>query len=217
VVIKELRITCLADIWFDAARSAGYDIATVIPVRHPGEVVASIAARDNLSPEHSSALWLKYNLLAERHTREVPRAFVEYANLLADWRHEVTRISAALEIDLSVRDDTAIEEFLQPTLRRQRLAGPVPEPFGTDWISAVYTALCRASRDEPWDQSEMNRVYEAYRASERGHWTAFEGFRRIHDSVPSRLLRPPVQKLFLELFALAHRRNETWTYVDRRP
>lgn len=216
VVIKELRITCLADIWFDAARASGYDVATVIPVRHPQEVIASVAARDKLSPEHSGALWLKYNLLAERNTRGVPRAVVDYANLLADWRHEVARISAALDLDLSCRDDAAIDEFLAPGLRRQRLAGVVDEPFGTDWVAAVYAALCRAARDEPWDLAEMDRVYEAYRASERGHWTAFEGFHRIYDSVPSRLLRPPVQKLLLEIFALAHRRNETWTYVHRR-
>ncbi len=58
-------------------------------------------------------MWLKYNLLAERNTRALPRVFVDYANLLEDWRREVKRISAALAIDLSTRNESAIEQFLK--------------------------------------------------------------------------------------------------------
>ena len=175
VVIKDPRINVLSGVWFEAARLAGFDIAAVIAVRHPQEVIASLAAHSPASPEFSSALWLKSNLLAERHTRSVPRVFVEYANLLDDWRREIKRISAALAIDLNTRDEGAIEEFLKPDLRRQRHSGPVTEPFGTDWMSAVYEALCGAARDEPWDGSALDRVFEAYRASEHG----FGGCSRI--------------------------------------
>ena len=184
VVIKEPKITALSGMWFEAARLAGFDIAAVIAVRHPQEVIASLtrrAARQHYvqaSPELTSAWWLKYTLLAERDTRGVPRVFVEYANLLEDWRREVKRISAALEIDLDTRDEQAIEEFLTPDLRHHRHGGPVPEPFGTDWMSVVYEALGAAARDEPWDESALDRVFEAYRASEHGFRTAFEDFHR---------------------------------------
>jgi len=87
-VIKDPRITVLSGVWFEATRLAGFDIAAVIAVRHPQEVIASLAARSGASPELSSALWLKYNLLAERHTRALPRLFVEYPNLLDNWRRE---------------------------------------------------------------------------------------------------------------------------------
>ena len=184
MVIKEPRITTLSGIWFEAARLAGLDIAAVIAVRHPQEVIASLAARDRASPELTSALWLKYSLLAERHTRALPRVFVEYTNLLDNWRREMTRISTALAIDLNTRDEGAIEEFLTPDLRRQRHCGPVTEFFGTDWISTVYEALRAAARDEPSDGSALNRVYEAYRASEQGFRTAFEDFRdRFNDEL----------------------------------
>ena len=115
--------------WFEAARLAGLDVAAVIAVRHPQEVIASLAASSPVSPELASALWLKYSLLAERHTRGLPRVFVDYANLLDDWRREMKRISAALAIDLNTRDEGAIEEFLTPDLRRQRHRGPVTEPL----------------------------------------------------------------------------------------
>jgi hypothetical protein len=194
VVIKEPRITALSGVWFEAARRAGFDIATVIAMRHPQEVIASLAARDEASPELASALWLKYNLLAERHTRALPRVCVEYANLLDDWGWEITRISAALAIDLNTRDEGAIEEFLKPDLRHQRHCGPVTDLFGTDWMSTVYEALRAAARDEPSDGSALDHVFEAYRASEHDFRTAFEDF-RDHFNFNSVLRRPFIAKL----------------------
>ena len=124
------------------------------------------------------------------------------------WRREIKRISAALAIDLNARDEGAVEEFLQPDQRRQRHCGPVTEPFGTDWISAVYEALCAAARDEPWDGSALDRVFEAYRASEYGFRRAFEDSHRFYRL--NRLLRPSIQKLIYEVQAMAHGRRGTW-------
>jgi hypothetical protein len=208
VVIKDLQITALSGMWFEAACLAEFDIAVVIPVRHPQEVIASLAAFNRASPELASALWLKYNLLAERHTRALPRVFVDYANLLDDWRREITRISAALAIDLNTRDEGAIEEFLTPDLQRQRHCGPVTDRFGTDWMSAVYEALRAAARDEPWDGSALDRVFEAYRASEHDFRTALENFHRFHKL--NWLVRPSITTLIYEVLAIAHRRRGPW-------
>jgi hypothetical protein len=210
VVIKDLQIVVLSDMWFEAARLAGFDVAAVIAVRHPQEVIASHAAAYQSSPELASALWLKGNLLTERQTRGVPRVFVDYANVLNNWRWEITRISRALEIDLNTLDEDAIEEFLTPDLRHQRHCGPVTEPFGTDWMSAVYEAMRAAARDEPWDESVLDRVFEAYRASEHGFRTAFEDVRGYSNKVLVRLLRPSIMKPILEVVAMAHRRRGTW-------
>ncbi|BBX61107.1 hypothetical protein MSAS_02810 [Mycobacterium saskatchewanense] len=177
VIIKEPRITALSALWFQAARLAGHGVASVVAVRHPQEVIASLATRDRCSPELASALWLKYNLLAERHTRGVPRVFVEYANLLRNWRLETDRVSRALAINLRARDDLAIDRFLDRDLRHQNHRGPASEPFGTNWISAVDEMLRAAARDEPWNQCALDGIYEAYRASERTFRTALDDYR----------------------------------------
>jgi hypothetical protein len=208
VVIKDPRITLLTGLWFDAARLAGFDIMTVITVRRPQEVIASVAAQISASPDLSSALWLKFNLLAERNTRGLPRVFVEYANVLDDWRRETKRISAALGLDLDTRDEGAIDEFLKPDLHRQRRCDPMAEPFGTDWVSAVYATLGAAARDERWDHAALDRVFEAYRASESGFRTVFRDFHRLQKL--NRLIRPSIFKLIMEVSALAHRRRGTW-------
>ncbi|MDH6193913.1 hypothetical protein M2272_000534 [Mycobacterium frederiksbergense] len=208
VLIKDLQITLLSSVWFEATRRAGFDIAVVNMVRPPQEVIASGAADFLTSPELGSALWLKFNLLAERDTRELPRVFVEYANLLDDWRREVKRISVTLGIDLDARDEDAIDEFLTPDLHRQRHTGPVTETFGTDWISVVYEALHAAAGDEPWDQSALDRVYSEYRASEQGFRAVFENSVRLHKL--NRFIRPSILKFRYEAVAMAHRRRGTW-------
>jgi hypothetical protein len=208
VVVKDPRFTLLSGMWFEAASLAGFDVVTVIAVRHPQEVIESIAVRSGASSELSSALWLKYNLLAERDTRDVPRVFVHYDNLLDDWRREVKRISAALAVDLNTGNEGAIEEFLKQDLRHQRHSGSVTEPFGTDWINTVYDALCAVARDEPCDEAALDRVFESYRASEHAFRTVFENLQRFNKLY--RFIRPSAFKLLTEVLATANRRKGTW-------
>ncbi|MGV0715198.1 sulfotransferase family protein [Mycolicibacterium sp. XJ662] len=208
VVIKDPRVSLLTGMWFEAARRAGFDIVAVNAVRHPQEVVASVAQRSEVPAELSSALWLKVNLLTEAHTRDVPRVFVEYVNLLEDWRREMKRVSSALGINLETRDEGAIAEFLKPGLRHERHQGPVMDLFGEDWISATYELLRAAARDEPWDQSSLDRIFDAYRVNERDFRAVFDGYQRIEKV--NRYFRPSVMKMIYEVRAIANRRRGTW-------
>jgi hypothetical protein len=204
----------LAGIWFEAARLAGFDAVAVVAVRHPEEVVASIAKRANrqryvrAAPELASAGWLKYSLLAERDTRGIPRVFVEYANLLKDWRHEVKRVSAALSINLDRPDEGAIEEFLTTDLRHHWHGDPIVEPFGTDWMSAAYRELSAAANDDQWDHTDLDRIYDEYRISERGFRKMLADDHRYRNL--NRFMPPLMVRLGLGTLALAHRRKGTW-------
>jgi hypothetical protein len=175
-VIKEPRITGLLDFWLPAALSAGFTVKFVISVRHPGEVAASLAARDRASIELSSVLWLKYNMLAERASNGFPRVFVEYANLLNDWRAEIKRISAALAIDLNVESNAEIEKFLSRDLRRQMSSGEPIEVFGTPWLTTIYQAYSEAARDIPLDHNVIDPVFQAFTACERTYRLALRQF-----------------------------------------
>jgi len=214
IVIKEPKTTLLADIWFEAAVQAGFDAAAVVALRHPGEAFASIAKLANkqryvkAAPELAAAGWLKYTLLAERDTRGVPRVFVDYTNLLEDWRRETGRIASALAIDLDNRDEVAIDEFLTPDLRHHRYSGPILEPFGTDWMSVVYQQLSLAARDQPWDPAELDRVLEEYQLAERGFRNAFADQQRYRNL--NRFIPPVMVRLGLGTLALANRRKGTW-------
>lgn len=210
VVIKEPRITTLSDLWFEAARQAGFDVASVIAVRHPQEVISSIVKSWHVSPALASALWLKCNILAERNTRGVPRVFVDYANLLDDWRREMKRISTELPVELHTQDEDAIEQFITPGLHRQRHRGPVTDLFGADWISLVYEALHDAAQDDSVDFSTLDRVFASYRQGERDFRKAFEDFHGLSHSMLFRIFRPVIARPVMEVMAMAHRHKGTW-------
>lgn len=214
ILIKEPKTTALCGIWFEATRQAGFDVAAVIAVRHPEEVIGSLAERARrqkylrASPELTSALWLKYNLLAERATRGAPRVFVEYSNLLEDWRREVKRVSTTLALDLNTCDEGEVDHFLTEDLWHHRNRGPIREPFGTDWIGTLYEAVHAAARDERWDASELDRVFNAYEVGVQGFWAAFEDYQRYRRF--NRLMSPFIVKLSLGVLALVHRHRGTW-------
>lgn len=203
-VIKEPRITALSDFWFDAARQCGFGLAAAVPVRHPQEVSASLSARYRMSPELAAALWLKYNVLAERESRGLPRVFVEYANFLDDWRAQVTRIGAALSIDLSVRDEAAIDDFLSPDLQRQRHGARISQGFG-GWISRVYGALSAAARDEPLDTDALDAIFDAYRSCEHAFRVSLDEFQTRFD--PAAAKGRPIMTRLLERLRSAARRD----------
>jgi hypothetical protein len=178
LVIKEPRIVALSDFWFEAAHRAGFITKIIIPVRHPEEVAASLATRDGLSAELSNVLWLKYNLLAERRSRHLSRVFVEYSELLNNWRRQIGRISEALSIDLSHSDDAAINRFLSSDLYRQKRFGPLVEPFDQPWLGQVYAAFSAASRGSRLDVNSLDEIFSAFSSYERPFRVALEEYRR---------------------------------------
>lgn len=177
LLVKQPDITEVMELWIEACRRDGVSLKIVIPIRHPGEVFASlVAARMVVSVELANAFWLKRSLLAERHSRGFQRVFVEYSNLLKGWRLEVDRVSRALSVKMDP-DELAIDGFLTSDLHRQRCSSPIVETFGDSWMTRVYSILSRAAQDDPIDLSSMNEIYHAYRANERAFRIAWDEFR----------------------------------------
>jgi hypothetical protein len=123
LAIKDPRACRLASVWREALESAGFSIRVVIPIRHPAEVAASLAARNGFTVGKGLDLWMRHVLDALRHSRGLPRTIVRYEDLLARGPAELERIGAALGIRWPVADaDRAVRlaDFLEPGLRRQR-------------------------------------------------------------------------------------------------
>jgi hypothetical protein len=176
VVIKEPRITALSGFWLEASRRAGFTAKCVMSIRHPDQVAASLAARDGVSIELSSVLWLKYSLLAERSSRGLQRVFVEYSNLLEDWRREVGRISEGLRIDFSPSDEPTIDQFVDCELHRQKYSGEPSDLFGQSWTADLYAAFSAAARDAPPNTRTLDAIFFSFRACERTFRVSLEEF-----------------------------------------
>ncbi len=182
LLIKDLRIAALFDFWLRAARAEGFRVQVIVPVRHPMEVAASLgdrAARAGIpaSLELRLAMWLKYNLLSELCSRQVPRVFVAYSGLLTDWRFQVARMSEALSLGLAARDPATVDEFLTRDLHRQRCPGAITEVFGYPWVSETFSILAEAARDQPLDVARLDEIFRAYRSCERAFRTSLDDWR----------------------------------------
>ena len=188
LLIKDMRITALFDFWLQAARSEEFRVKVIVPVRHPMEVAASLGdraarARIPASLELRQAMWLKYNLLAELSSRQVPRVFTEYSSLLADWRHQVARISQALELELVTDLCAEVDAFLRPSLHRQKSPGAITEVFGYPWVSDTWSILTAAAQDRPLDAARLDEIFRTYRTCERAFRTSLDDWR---SRLPSR-------------------------------
>jgi hypothetical protein len=186
VLIKDARIIALFDFWLQAALAEEFRVRVIVPTRNPMEVAASLAARAQIpaSLELRQAMWLKYNLLAELHSRQFPRVFIEYSSLLEDWRLQVARISRALDLDLATDAAAAVDAFLTPELHRQRCSGPITEVFGYPWLSDTYAILSEAAQDRPLDTARLDEILRAYRTCERAFRTSLDDWRRRLPSQP---------------------------------
>jgi hypothetical protein len=172
-----LIVKALTEFWFEAARRAGITMKIIIPLRHPNEVAASLATRDGLPFELSGVLWLKYNLLAERRSRSLQRVFVEYSNLLGDWRREITRINEGLSLDLCDPNTGETDEFLSQDLHHERCYGAPRDVFRQPWISAVYATLSAAARGEAVNTKLIDNGFVAFSPSEKAFRVALDQFR----------------------------------------
>lgn len=156
LILKEPRISVLLPFWLAAVERTDFSPRVVIPVRHPNEVATSLGAWKGLSKAHTAELWLKYNLLAERHTRHLPRVFVSYARLLADWRGEVLAMSEALGLALTPNDE--VDRFLNPGLRHtisedEEVSSEMP------WLRDVYCTLSSACRGGGIDSDLLDTAF----------------------------------------------------------
>jgi hypothetical protein len=116
-------------------------------------------------------------LLAERCSRAFPRVFVEYSNVLHDWRSEVNRIKEGLSIDLREFKAAEIDEFLNQDLYHEKDSGIPIDVFGQHWLPSVYDTLSAAARDKPVNKQLMNEVFIAYSSCERSFRLALDQFR----------------------------------------
>ena len=124
-LMKDPRATVLLPMWLEVLARKGVQARCVIPVRHPLAVAGSLRRRDGFADEKSVLVWSAYMLAAEAYTRDLPRAFVGYDALLADWRSEVARIEAAHGAplpNLTPKAAKAVDGFLTADLRHNAVS-----------------------------------------------------------------------------------------------
>jgi hypothetical protein len=147
VAIKDPRLSWFLPLWRRCADDAGVVPRVVTVLRHPAAVIHSKqrsygAWQGDVS---RTAGWVNQTLFTERATREGPRLFVRYDDLLEDWTKVVARAGDSLDL-AAVRDAPAtsmrrVHEFVDRGLSRSR-----PE-----WDGFEIPAPLRELADEVWE------------------------------------------------------------------
>jgi hypothetical protein len=127
VVVKDPRTSWFLPLWMRCSSDLGVPPVFVTMLRHPAETLAS--ARQSYGTWQTAAsraaAWLNVSLETELATRGQRRAFVRYEDLLADWRREIDRLGASLDVPLMTSIEparaTQVDAFVDPGLHRNRV------------------------------------------------------------------------------------------------
>jgi len=170
VVVKDPRSVWAQQLWGDAAAQVGREIRYLSMLRHPAESIGSRSTyyvAEGSSEERrrayeilSTVRWINSQLVSERETRGRVRAFVQYTDLLEDWRAVVTRLRDDLgltfDTDLTPGEHHPVDDFIEPALRRHGVSWAglsVPAPL-VELAESIWAALA-ALEQQPDDAAAM--------------------------------------------------------------
>lgn len=161
-VLKEPRMCRLLPLWWSLLKEIEARPAPVFIYRDPVEVAQSLSARDASTRRHGLVYWLRNQLEAEFSTRRMLRSFVNFDELLDDWRQVISRVEAELHIRLPGHSELShaeVDAFIEPALRHQHrpvLSIESVDPV-TDWARTVF-ACYNALRLHSSDLSAMREL-----------------------------------------------------------
>lgn len=120
IVIKEPRISLLADLWIAACEAEQYRCKFVIMVRNPVEVAASLRRRNGMPFDQALVLWGAYEASSELLTRQHDRVFCRYEDVLVRPASVLDEIEAELNLKLprgTAKAHSEMNAFVRPNMR----------------------------------------------------------------------------------------------------
>lgn len=162
ILVKDPRAFWILPVWTRVAGDLGVDVSTLTMLRHPTEVVRS---RDSAYLTEQTptfrrqretanvAAWVNAAFETEASTRSLDRAFVRYADLLADWRTALQRAGEQAGLtynaDLSTREPHDVDGFIDAKLNRSAIT----------WDDIAVPAQLRDLADRTWEA--MNTLVDS--------------------------------------------------------
>lgn len=155
-VIKDPRNSLLFPIWSNALTEMGIEQKVVIILRHPLEVAYSLKQRDDFPLNKGLQLWSNHLLWAERHTRDLPRIFISYSDLLDKPGEHFTQLLQ--ELDVPLGEDQALDtSFADAALKHHQLS----YDNISDTLPSPVLQLIDISRNETFDDLDaLNHICE---------------------------------------------------------
>lgn len=106
--IKDPRMCRLVPLWIDVLRELDIRPVTVLALRHPKEVGASLHKRNHLTKQHAYLMWAQHEIEAFSSVINLPQVIIDYNDLLESPTGVLAKISAQLDIQWPTPMDEAI-------------------------------------------------------------------------------------------------------------
>ena len=164
MAIKDPRQCRFVPLVAEVLAGMGIEPRAVLMLRNPAEIARSLQSRDGTTAAYAHLLWLRHMIDAERATRGMMRAVVDYDGMLGDWRGTLARIAplAGREGWQPGADEAErIGAFLDPALRHHRAAMPaeLEQPLASI-VAAVDQGLRGLlTRDDDDARAALDRAY----------------------------------------------------------
>jgi hypothetical protein len=175
-LVKDPRTFWFVDAWYASCEGLGIAPSFVTMLRHPAEVVGSRQRYyfdADLSHQRVAAMdvgqiagWMNAQLTTELVTRGRPRSYVQYADLMTNWRPVLERVGQQLRLsfnaDLRACDPHPVDDFIDPGLRRVQATFDglaIPDTLRA-LASDVWDTLCRPADGPAVEQELMDRMDE---------------------------------------------------------
>jgi hypothetical protein len=102
IIVKDPRLAWFLALYRDVAKELGLRLDVVTMLRPPGQALKShqLAYGTNTTTTTRMAGWLNMMLFTEERTRDLPRVFVRYEDLLTDWSAELERVGQTFGLRL---------------------------------------------------------------------------------------------------------------------
>jgi len=151
VLVKDPRLSWFLPLWRRCAEEAGVSPRFATVLRHPAAVIDSKQRSYGhwQSDVSRTAGWLNQTLFTERATRESPRVFVRYEDLLDDWTRAIGHAGEQLGLAV-VRDATPAamrraHEFVDKGLSRSPAS----------WQGFTIPPSLQEQADELWELAQQ--------------------------------------------------------------
>ena len=93
IFLKDPRFSKILPFWVLALANSGFRACyQIIPVRHPDEVAASLGKLHAVPKNFAKLAWVRHLLDAEFYSRNQPRVFVFWEDLLEDWERAAVEL-----------------------------------------------------------------------------------------------------------------------------
>lgn len=196
-VIKDPRVCRLLPLLQSILTSMDVVPGYIFSLRSPLAVIRSLVRRDSMAVQRAALLYVAYILDAELYTREKPRIFINYDDLLRDWRSAAFQIRSELGQDIlpidldDLRVQKDIDEFLSADLNNYLPDEVVPAGVAVELALEVYALLQRPLNEAALVSLDNLRArWMAYLDSLEPWLTEANKYNRLCAELPKTLINP---------------------------